>query len=119
VRIQIPKYRRPIAPGEVLLEDYIEPLGMTQGQFAEAIGVNRTTVNEILNGRRSITPEMAVRLGHVLGTSVEYWLGLQLGVDTYDALHAPIKAEVKNLPVLGRRQRAKVVQSRASSGKRR
>jgi antitoxin HigA-1 len=117
--MRIPKYRRPITPGEVLREDYIDAVGMTQGEFAAALGVDRATVNEIINGRRSVTPEMAVRLGHVLGTSFQYWLNLQWGIDTYNALHSPIKAEVEKLPVLGRRQRAKPARSRVSSGKRR
>lgn len=97
--MRIPKYRRPITPGEVLQEDYIDA-GLTQTELAAALGVDRTTVNEVINGHRSVTPEMAVRLGHALETSAQYWLNLQWGVDTYEVLHSPIKAEVEKLPVL-------------------
>jgi addiction module HigA family antidote len=96
----IPKDRRPITPGQVLREDFIEPLGITQGRVADALDVDRSTVNEIINARRDITPEMAVRLGHVFGTSPEHWMRLQLAVNLFDATHSPAQAEVDRLPVL-------------------
>ena len=98
--MKISQHRRPIAPGEVLREDYIEPLGMTQGAFADALDVDRTTVNEIVNGRRSVTPEMALRLARVLSTTPQYWLNLQRAVDLYDAEHSPVATEVSYLKVL-------------------
>ncbi len=90
----IPKSRRPITPGEVLREDFVEPLGLTQGRVAKALGVDRTTVNEIINGKRSITPEMALRLSHATRTTAEYWLRLQLAVDLFDALNSPARAVI-------------------------
>jgi plasmid maintenance system antidote protein VapI len=63
-----------------------------------------STINEILNERRSITPEMALRLGHALGTSPGYWMNLQLAVSLYDAEHSPAKAEVERLPILVSRE---------------
>jgi addiction module HigA family antidote len=98
--MMIPKARRPITPGQVLREDFIEPLELTQGKLADALDVDRSTINEILNERRSITPEMALRLGHALGTSPGYWMNLQLAVSLYDAEHSPAKAEVERLPIL-------------------
>ena len=92
--------RRPITPGEVLREDFIEPLGMTQGAFADALAVDRSTINEIVNGRRSVTPEMALRLAHALRTTPQYWINLQSAVDLYDAEHSPIAREVSFLKVL-------------------
>jgi len=68
----IPRYRRPITPRQVLREDFLEPLELTQGALAEALGVDRTTVNEIVNNRRSITPEMSLRLAHAFRTTPEY-----------------------------------------------
>jgi addiction module HigA family antidote len=94
-----PQHRRPITPGEVLREDFIEPLQLTQGELAEAHDVDRTTINEIVNNRRSITPEMALRLGHAFRTSPEYWLNLQLAVDLYDAQHSTLVQEVELLRV--------------------
>jgi antitoxin HigA-1 len=95
-----PRNRRPITPGEVLKEDFLETLGLTQGALAAALDVDRSTINEILNGRRAITPAMAVRLGHAFSTSPEYWLNLQSSVDLFDALHSPIAAKVEQLRVL-------------------
>lgn len=95
-----PQKRRPIRPGEVLREDYIEPLGMTQGALADALEVDRSTINEIVNGRRAVTPEMALRLAHALRTTPQYWINLQAAVDLYDAQHSPLAKEVAQLKVL-------------------
>jgi len=95
-----PKNRRPITPGRVLREDFVEPLQLTQGALAKALGVHRTTVNEILNDRRAITPDMAMRLAHAFRTSSAYWLGLQAAVDLFDAEHSKAKSEIERLPVL-------------------
>jgi len=96
----VPRNRRPITPGAVLREDFLETLGISQGSFASALDVDRTTINEIINERRSITPEMALRLSHALRTTPEYWLNLQVTVDLYDALHSPIARHVEQLEVL-------------------
>ena len=95
-----PTKRRPITPGDVLREDFIEPLNLTQGELADALGVNRTSINELINGRRSVTPEMALRLGHAFSTTAEYWLNLQTAVDLYDAVHSPIARAIQRLEVL-------------------
>ena len=102
MRTSAPKKRRPITPGEVLREDFLDKLEITQDELAASLGVHRTTVNEILNGRRAITPDMALRLGHAFSTSAEYWLNLQKSVDLYDARHSDAHKRVERLPVLVR-----------------
>ena len=99
-KMMIPKARRPITPGQVLREDFIDRLEITQGKFADALDVDRSTINEILNDNRAITPEMSLRLGHALRTSPGYWINLQLAVALYDAEHSPAKTEVERLPIL-------------------
>lgn len=96
----VPKNRRPISPGEVLQEDYLEPLGLTQGELAKALRVDRTTVTEIVKGRRAVTPEMAIRFAHAFRTTPQYWLNLQIACDLFDALHSEVTTRVRRLPVL-------------------
>lgn len=76
---------RPVHPGEVI-SDILEDLGMTQTRFAEILGVSRRTVNEIVQGRRPITVDMAIRIGKALGNGPQLWLNLQRKVDVWDAL---------------------------------
>jgi len=64
--------------GAVLREDFVEPLNLTQGKAAVALGIDRTSLNELLNGRRNVTNEMALRLGHAFGASPQYRLNLQI-----------------------------------------
>jgi addiction module HigA family antidote len=77
--------RRPTLPGEVLRHDYLEPNDITQDVFADAIGMSRYSVNQLVNGRRSVTAETALRIAKATGTEPEYWLNLQRGVDLYEA----------------------------------
>ena len=71
----------PIHPGEILLEEFLEPVGMTQAAFAEQIGWTRARLNELIRGKRGITAEAALDLAEVLGTSPKLWMNLQA---TYD-----------------------------------
>jgi addiction module HigA family antidote len=73
----VPKNRVPTHPGEVLLEEFLSPLGITQVQLAEHIGVPVQRVNEIVRGKRGITPETAWLLGQALGTTPQFWVNLQ------------------------------------------
>ena len=98
--MSIPQNRRPISPGRVLRDDYVEPMGLTQERLATALGVHRTTINELLNDKRAVTPEMALRLAHAFNTSPEYWLNLQKAVDLFDALRSETVDEIERLPVL-------------------
>lgn len=73
----VPKNRIPTHPGEILLEEFLSPLGITQVQLAAHIGVPVQRVNEIVRGKRGITPETAWLLGQALGTTPQFWVNLQ------------------------------------------
>lgn len=82
----LPKNRRPVHPGEILRYEYLEELNMTQQQLADDIGVTRVRINEIILGKRSITPDTAFRLGKYFNTTPQFWIGLQMNVDMWDTL---------------------------------
>jgi len=85
----IPK-RKPTHPGEVLLEDVIKPLGLTITGAAKDLGVNRKTLSDFVNGKCSLTPEMAVRIAEATKTSPESWLNMQTKLNLWEALqHKP------------------------------
>ena len=71
----------PTHPGEMLREDFMPDYGLTTATLAEALGVTRQTINELLRNRRSVTPVMALRLSRLFGNSPEFWLGLQMEFD--------------------------------------
>jgi antitoxin HigA-1 len=102
----IPKYRRPSTPGEIIRGLFLEEEGFdfTQGQVADRLGISRQNFNAILNGKRAVTPIMAMRLERVVGLSAQTWLNLQLAVDIYDALQTPEAKEVAKLKSLMRRK---------------
>ena len=75
--------RPPIHPGEILKEDFLTPLGITQTDLAKALKTSFRTINEILNEKRSISPDMALRLARYFGTSPDVWVGLQADYDLY------------------------------------
>jgi len=83
--IHIPTDRQPTHPGEMLLEEFLSPMGLTQRELAEAIHVPYQRVNEIVNQRRGITPATALRLAKFFGMSADFWLNLQLRWDLYHA----------------------------------
>lgn len=68
----------PVTPGEILMEEYLKPMGISQNAMARAIGVAPQTINEIVHARRSITPAMSIRFGALFGQSDEFWHGLQV-----------------------------------------
>ena len=76
--IRIPTDRAPTHPGEMLLEEFLKPMGLTQRQLAQAIHVPYQRINEIINGRRGMTPSTALRLEKFLGMSSSFWMDLQL-----------------------------------------
>src|SRR5580700_5911656 len=86
-QVRIPSDRPPTPPGEMLLEEFIRPLGMTQAELADRIGVSYVRLNEIVNGRRGITPSTALRLAKALGTTPQFWLNGQLALDLYRVSH--------------------------------
>ena len=75
-------------PGEVLLEEFLRPMGISQNALARAAGLPRRSVNKIVLGKRSVTADTAVRLAVALGTSERFWLGLQIDYDLEEAHHA-------------------------------
>jgi addiction module HigA family antidote len=76
---------RPTHPGEMLREDFLPDYGLTVSGFAEALGVSRQTVNELLRKRRAVSPEMALRLARLFGNTPEFWLNAQRAVDLWKA----------------------------------
>jgi addiction module HigA family antidote len=94
--MQFQRKRRPTPPGELLVEFYLKPRGVSIAKFAEAAGVTRKHMSAVANGRSAITAELATRIATVLGTSAQFWLNLQNAVDLYDA-QAKIKS-VKRRP---------------------
>ena len=84
----MPRVIPPPHPGETIREDILEPLGMSVNQLAKALGITATRLNEVVRGRRGITADTALRLARYLGTSAEFWLGLQLEYDLRTARQA-------------------------------
>lgn len=87
---------RPTHPGEMLREDFLPDYGLTVTSLAEALGVSRQTMNELLRERRAVSPGMALRLARLFGNSPEFWLNAQRAVDLWDAAKA-LKAQVKRI----------------------
>ncbi|MCA1755154.1 MAG: HigA family addiction module antidote protein [Spirochaeta sp.] len=75
---------RPIHPGEMLREDFMPDFELTVSRLAQALGVSRQSVNELIRERRSVSPEMALRLSRLFGNSAEFWLNAQRAVDLWD-----------------------------------
>ena len=98
---RLPAHRPPTHPGEMLLEEFLKPLELTQTEFAIRLGVSYPRLNEIINGKRSVTPDTALRLARVLGTSAEFWLGLQQDWDLWHVMRGPeAKAIARLKPVV-------------------
>lgn len=83
--LRLPTDRPPTHPGEMLLEEFLIPMSLSQRELADAIQVPYQRVNEIINGRRGVTPGTALRLARYFGTSAAFWLNLQLRWDLYAA----------------------------------
>jgi addiction module HigA family antidote len=91
--------RRPTHPGAILREDALPALDITQGRLAELLGVSRLTVSQMLHEHRALSPDMALRLEKLLGTSAESWLRMQESVDLWEARQQPERfATIKRLP---------------------
>lgn len=86
----------------MLLEEFLKPLGMSQSAFAIRLGVSFPRLNEIIRGKRSVTPDTALRLAQVLGMSADFWLGLQQHWDLWQAMHSEETAEIQQLVPLRR-----------------
>ncbi len=83
--IRIPTKREPTHPGEMLLEEFLIPLNLTQRELADALHISYGRINEIANRRRNLSPAIALRLARFFGTSADFWMNLQLRWDLYHA----------------------------------
>jgi addiction module HigA family antidote len=81
--------RKPASVGEILTTEFLEPMGLTQGQLAKAMGVPRKHANELCTDRRAVTADTALILARVFGNSADFWLNLQRRIDLWDAMNTP------------------------------
>jgi addiction module HigA family antidote len=91
--------RRPTHPGEMLREDFLPDYGLTVSRLAEALGVSRQSINELLRGRRAVSPEMSLRLARLFGNSPEFWLNARRAVDLWDVAET-IKKDISQIKPL-------------------
>jgi antitoxin HigA-1 len=99
---RLPTNRPPIHPGEILLEEFIRPHGLTLTETAKRLRFERVRLSEIVNGRRGITPNTALRLERLFGPSPDFWLGMQQDHDLWHELHSGVLAELEMIEPLGR-----------------
>ena len=97
---RLPHHRPPTHPGEMLLEEFIKPLGLTQSELAHRLGISFPRLNEVIRGKRALTPDTALRLAQVVGMSADFWLGLQLDWDLWHALRSAKAEEIRQLTPL-------------------
>ena len=95
--VRIPSHSKPTHPGEMLLEEFLNPMGITQRQLADAIHVSYQRINEIVNKRRGITPSTALRLSKFFDVSPDFWLNMQLRWDLYLAQDTELQ-DLKGIP---------------------
>ena len=81
--------RQPVSVGEMITKEYLEPLKITQGQLARAMGVSRKTVNELCTGKRAVTVDTALMLAKVFESTADFWLNQQRRTDVWAAMHTP------------------------------
>lgn len=103
--VRIPTHRPPTHPGEMLIEEFLKPLGLTQTELADRLGVSYPRVNELVHGKRDMTPDTALRLERLLGVEAQFWLNLQLVWDLYHAKHSVAAKEIAKIQPLKRRAR--------------
>lgn len=94
---RLPKHRPPTHPGEMLLEEFLRPLGISQSAGAVKLGISFPRLNEIIRRKRSVTTDTALRLERVFGMQAEFWLGLQLDWDIWHIRHSNHSAAIARL----------------------
>jgi antitoxin HigA-1 len=94
---RLPTQRAPTHPGEMLLEEFVKPLGITQSELAIRLGISFPRLNEVIRKKRALTPDTALRLERVVGMSAEFWLGLQLDWDLWHAMRGENAARISTL----------------------
>ncbi len=102
VRRRLPTELPPVHPGEMLLEEFLKPLGVSQSAFAVRLGVSFPRLNEVVRGKRAVTPDTALRLAQVTGMSADFWLGLQSDWDLWHALRSDDAGQIAKLTPLPR-----------------
>ena len=102
VERRLPQMVPPTHPGEMLLEEFLKPLGISQSAFAIRLGVSFPRLNEIVRGKRSVTPDTALRVARVTGMNADFWLGLQLDWDLWHALRSSEARAIRKLSPLPR-----------------
>ena len=95
--MRLPKNRRPTHPGEVFLEEVLIPLGITQRDAAERLRMSYPRMNEVVKGKRAVTPDTALRFARFSGTEPEFWLNLQQALDLWIALRSKQAEEVRKI----------------------
>lgn len=95
--LTVPSKKRPPHPGEIIRELYMEPLDLTCRDLAAAMDISYVRLNEILNGRRGISPDTAMRLARVFDTSDALWMNMQMMLDLFDARHSPEAKRIAKL----------------------
>ena len=95
--MRLPKNRRPTHPGEVFLEEVLAPLGITQRDAAERLRMSYPRMNEIVKGKRAVTPDTALRFARFSGTEPEFWLNLQQALDLWNALNSKQAGELQKI----------------------
>jgi len=102
VQRRLPTHRPPTHPGKMLLEEFLQPLGISQSAFAIRLGVSFPRLNEVINAKRSVTPDTALRLAQVTGMSADFWLGLQQDWDLWHMLRSKEAQRIARLKPLPR-----------------
>lgn len=95
--IQIPTNRAPSHPGEMLKEEFLLPMGMTQREMARQLRISYPRLNELIHERRSMTPDTALRLEQLLGVEAQFWLNLQLAWDLYHARRSSHAKDIRRI----------------------
>lgn len=94
---RLPENRPPTHPGALLREEFLQPLGIPQTDFAERIGVSYVRLNALVNGRRGVTPNTALRLEQATGMDADFWLGLQMDWELWHERHSPDASEIERI----------------------
>lgn len=102
VQRRLPTHRPPTHPGEMLIEEFLRPLGISQSAFAIQLGVSFPRLNEVINAKRAVTPDTALRLAQVTGMSADFWLGLQQDWDLWHALRSKEATQIARLKPIRR-----------------
>lgn len=104
--MRVPSDREPTHPGEMLREEFLRPLGVTQREFARRLGVSYPRLNELIHRRRGVTSDTALRLEQLLGVEAQFWLNLQIVWDLYWARRSPPARLIRRIARLPQLRRA-------------